>query len=260
MQTEKKVKKSSFLLILLLSMLLIVPQAITAQLFNSLTNPLQLNPLLFPLNTSLMPIGFYPSGITLSYPGLNELSYSILNNPLFSFYNQISPISEMITNPLLSIASSAYLPQITLGFPAIERSLPNIFNLPMPSLVSPITPMRAAAQGGTWIGTWESTFIAFIILFNSGPMTLTLIENPLLQTLSGTCILTGSRFTNTLIDVRGVITTPTFFELSGITAGGFALVLSCTLLNPAIMTGSYTVTSGFGGAVLDRGIFNLTLL
>lgn len=90
-------------------------------------------------------------------------------------------------------------------------------------------------------------------------MNMTLIENPTLNTLDGTAILVGSRFADTLFNVRGVLTGTTNFILEGIVATGNALVLNCILTSPTTMTGSYTVSSGFGGQLLDTGVFNLTL-
>jgi len=90
---------------------------------------------------------------------------------------------------------------------------------------------------------------------------MTLVENPTLNTISGTCILEGSRFANTLFDVQGVLTGTPLFELQGVIgAGGFTIVMSCTLTSPTTMTGTYTESIGFGGPVVDRGVFSLTLI
>jgi hypothetical protein len=141
----------------------------------------------------------------------------------------------------------------------IDPIMPSLLSLMAPSLAAPL-PMRVSAQAGTWVGTWQSTSIAFIILFNSGTMNMTLVENPTLNTIDGTAILVGSRFADTLFDMRGVLTDPTNFILEGIVANGIALVLNCTLTSPTTMTGSYTSSFGFGGQVVDTGVFSLTLV
>ncbi|MCL6582000.1 MAG: hypothetical protein K6U11_00015 [bacterium] len=179
--------------------------------------------------------------------------------PVFGFTEGLNPL---LFSPSLLPAYYPF-PLPLVSFPAINPLIlmtsPLSAAIPVPTAVSaPL--IRTAAQAGTWVGTWQSTFIAFIILYHSGPMTLDLIENPLLQSISGTAILQGSRYTSTLFDVRGVLPTTSTFEVSGTLPGGYAVVLSCILTSPTTITGTYTVNIGFGGILVDKGIFNLTLL
>ncbi|MEW5803419.1 MAG: hypothetical protein AB1847_15100 [bacterium] len=183
------------------------------------------------------------------------VSFSEAQYPPF-YLPPAAPVLGDFFNPFLA-------PVIPAPFFAVNPFIPTISPLsaliPASTAVAPV-PIRTAAQAGTWVGTWQSTFIAFIILYHSGPMTLDLIENPLLQSLSGTGILQGSRYTNTLFDVRGVIPTSSTFELNAILSGGYAIVLNCILTSPTTMIGTYTVSFGFGGSAIDTGIFNLTLI
>ena len=198
--------------------------------------------------------GFNPFGMGYPFFLLTNPWNGILSNPFFS----------PVTAPLSLLESFGDSPSLTFfqmpqGGLTIDPLMPNILSLMAPSPVAPL-PMRVSAQAGTWVGTWQSTSIAFIILFNSGIMNMTLVENPTLNTLDGTAILVGSRFADTLFDMRGVLTDPTNFILEGIVANGTALVLNCILTSPTTMTGSYTSSFGFGGQVVDTGVFSLTLV
>jgi hypothetical protein len=215
------------------------------------------NPLLTNLDTTFTPFSFNSYGLGFPFFNLDPFENDIFSNPLNFFFNPLtSPVSILDSLP---ISGSLPFLQIPYGGLTMGPIMPNLLTPTITSLAVPL-PMRMAAQAGTWIGTWQSTFIAFIILFNSGTMNMTLIENPTLNTLDGTVILVGSRFADTLFNVRGVLTNPTSFVLEGIVAPGNALVLNCILTSPTTMTGSYTVSSGFGGQVLDTGVFNLTLV
>ncbi|MEW6381022.1 MAG: hypothetical protein AB1611_15640 [bacterium] len=192
--------------------------------------------------------------ISLACASLSEAQYPL-----------IYPPPEVLNPYLFASGLPTYypLPAPLVSFPVINPFLPipsplSAMLLPPPAASS--LPVRTAAQAGFWVGTWQSTFIAFIILYHSGSMTLELIENPLLQSISGTGILIGSRYTDTLFDVRGVLPLSTTFELNAILPGGYAIVLSCFLTSPTTMIGTYTVTLGFGGALVDKGIFDLSLV
>ncbi len=117
-------------------------------------------------------------------------------------------------------------------------------------------PVRSAAQTGTWFGTWQSTYIAFIVLWNNGPMTLNIVVDPLFGTVLGTALLAGSRYTNIPFDVTGVKIN-NLISLEGIPALGFGITITCVLTSPTTMTGFYTVTAA--GDLRDEGTFNLTL-
>lgn len=119
-------------------------------------------------------------------------------------------------------------------------------------------PTRTAAQSGTWVGTWTSTYIAFIVLWNTGPMTLNIVVDPLLGTVVGTCVLPGSRYANIPFDVSGVKVND-IISVSGLLSTGYNMVLTCLLTSPTTMTGFYVV-EGTHIPVLDEGVFNLSLL
>jgi hypothetical protein len=209
------------------------------------------------LGTTFTPFGFNSLGMNFPFLNLNSSESSILSNYSNLLFNPVtSPLSI-----LDSFSIPNYLPLLQMPYGGLTGNLimPNMLTPATLSLAAPL-PLRGAAQTGNWIGTWQSTSVAFIILFNSGTMNMTLIENPTLSTIDGTAILIGSRFTDTLFDVRGVLTDPTNFVLEGIVAPGNALVLNCTLTSPTTMIGSYTVSFGFGGQVVDTGVFSLTLV
>lgn len=216
------------------------------------------NPLVSTL-TPLTPWGYQSWGLGSPLFQFNPFGYGFGAGSLYSLFN---PLVTRFSLPLsfpegLSGFPSLALPQVPFSFPILPPVSASQAAL---ALAAPL-PMRMAAQAGTWIGTWQSTFIAFIILFNSGTMTMTLAENPTLNTISGVCILEGSRFANTLFDVQGVLTGTPIFELQGVIgAGGFTVVMTCTLTSPTTMTGTYTESIGFGGPVVDRGVFSLTLI
>lgn len=214
------------------------------------------NPVLATLDTTFTPFSLNSFGLGFPFFSLNPLNNSIFSSPLNFLQPGTSSLSIFDSLPI-----SNFLPflQIPYGGLNMGTVMPNLLTPTIASLAAP-SPMRIAAQAGTWIGTWQSNFIAFIVLFNSGTMNMTLIEDLTLNTLDGTAILIGSRFADTLFSVRGVLTDPTNFILEGIVSTGIALVLNCILTSPTTMTGSYTVTSGFGGQLLDTGVFNLTLV
>ena len=257
----KDKRKTAIFLLLITFICVTGLHSITAQA--QFTN-INFGPMMSFLFPPLLPLNLlsYPSfGLGVPFSSLYGLNYGYALNPVNALSGQIyNPILPALSlQNLLSVSDTLTMPQIPYALSTAGLMLPNLFAPTSLSLSAP--PMRAAAQAGTWIGTWESTFIAFIILFHSGPMSMSLIENPALNTVAGTAILEGSRFANTLFDVGGVITTPTIFELQGtIGGGGFCIVLSCTLTSPTTMTGSYTITIGFGGQLVDRGVFNLTLV
>jgi len=124
----------------------------------------------------------------------------------------------------------------------------------------PLTPaaaLRTAAQSGTWTGTWQSTYIAFPILWNTGPMTLNFVEDPLLGTVLGTAVLAESRYASIPFEVAGVIVNNAI-NLEGFLYTGFDCALTGYFTSPTTMNGFYTVL-GTHIPVLDEGIFNLTL-
>ena len=89
---------------------------------------------------------------------------------------------------------------------------------------------------------------------------LNIVEDPLLGTVAGTTILQGSRYASALTEVAGVLVN-NVISLEGFLYTGFDILLTCNLTSTTTMTGFYTVlgTGGMGPAILDEGIFNLTL-
>jgi len=219
---------------------------------------LSFNPLVSSL-TPLTPWGYQSWGLGSFLFPFNSFGYGLGAGSLYSSFN---PLAARFSLPLSFSEGLSGFPSLSfLQTPFSFPTLSPLSSIPASLAIAAPLPMRMAAQAGTWIGTWQSTFIAFIILFNSGTMTMTLVENPTLNTISGTCILEGSRFANTLFDVQGVLTGTPLFELQGVIgAGGFTIVMSCTLTSPTTMTGTYTESIGFGGPVVDRGVFSLTLI
>jgi hypothetical protein len=261
----KKGTISFNIIIILISVWLIQAFPAEAQLTNITFTPIVpsyrygelWNPLFNTFDTTFTPFSFNSFGLGFPFFNLNPIENQVFSDSLNFLFRPVTPSVSILD----SLTISGSLPFFQLPFGGLNTGfvMPNLTPTTIASLATPL-PMRMAAQAGTWIGTWQSTFIAFIILFNSGTMNMTLIEDLTLNTLDGTAILVGSRFTDTLFNVRGVLTDPTNFILEGVVATGIALVLNCTLTSPTTMTGSYTVSSGFGGQLLDTGVFNLTLV
>ncbi len=200
-------------------------------------------------NSSFNPIlGFGNPALTFGNPALAFVNPTLglgslglgLNDPLGS----LALLGLNYTNPL-ALSPLAGLAGVT---PGISSSL------------GAVSQVRTAAQSGTWTGTWTSTFVAFPILFHTGPMMLNIVEDPLLGVVAGTTILQGSRFVSVLTEVAGVIVN-NVITLEGSPLVGYDLQLICYLTSPTTMNGFYTVL-GVGGMTLpisDEGIFNLTL-
>ena len=190
-------------------------------------------------NSSFNPIlGFGNASLNFTNPALSFGGLNLgLNNPLGSLsllgFNSFNPLS---LNPLAGIS------------PGLSASL------------GAIAPIRTAAQSGTWSGIWTSTFVAFPILFHSGPMMLNIVEDPLLGTVAGTTILQGSRYASALTEVAGVLVN-NVISLEGFLFTGFDILLTCNLTSTTTMNGFYTVlgTGGMAPPILDEGIFSLTL-
>jgi len=147
--------------------------------------------------------------------------------------------------------------------PFVGASLGTPFSLPGLTFgISPLSPsvvpaVRGAAQSGTWLGSWQSTYIAFIVLWNSGPMFLNIVEDPLLGVVTGTAALQGSRYASIPFAVSGVLVNNTI-TLEGFLGTGYDIVITCILTSPTTMTGFYTVL-GTTIPIMDEGIINLTM-
>ncbi|MGA1876052.1 MAG: hypothetical protein ACMUIA_10630 [bacterium] len=174
------------------------------------------------------------------------LLYGPLNLSLLSPFE-----SRTVINPLAFIQ-----------FPYLNVPIPQLTTLnPLLTSTAPVTAppvVRMAAQSGTWVGTWQSTYIAFIVLFHSGPMNLNIVVDPL-GIVTGSCILEGSRYANFLFNVTGADANGVF-TLSGFLGAGINIYLDGILTSPVTMTGNYTVSGTLGGKIWDTGVFNLTLI
>lgn len=185
-------------------------------------------------------LGFSSSGLGSPLQTLISGTTGILN-PTFGFGTSFGAFSQPglgILNPL-SLA--------TLSPLSVASSLP----------ITPAAALRSAAQSGTWTGTWQSTYIAFPILWNTGPMTLNFVEDPLLGTVVGTAVLAESRYASIPFEVAGVIVNNTI-TLEGFLYTGYDCALTGYFTSPTTMSGFYTVL-GTHIPILDEGIFNLTL-
>jgi hypothetical protein len=197
-------------------------------------------------NSSFNPVlGFGNSTLTL---GNSALTFG---NPLLS----LGGLGLELNNPLgsLSLLGLNYLNPLALSplagiTPGISASL------------GAISPARTAAQSGTWTGTWRSTFVAFPILFNNGPMVLNIVEDPLLGVVAGTTILQGSRFVSLLTEVAGVLVN-NVITLEGSPSTSYDLQLLGYFTSPTTMNGFYTVlgVGGMTAPISDEGVFNLIL-
>ncbi|MGA1841787.1 MAG: hypothetical protein ACMUIU_14275 [bacterium] len=223
-----------------------------------------LNPLVL-----FSPAGFDTFGLGNLFGNLTQLGNSTFNpvlgfgntaltfgNPTSTFGNSALSLGGLglgLNSPLgnLSLLGLNSLNPLALA-PSI--SFPGILAAPLGA----ISPIRTAAQTGTWTGTWTSTYIAFVALFNTGPMMLNIIEDPLLGTVAGTTILQGSRYASALTEVAGVLVN-NVITLEGFLFTGFNIGLTCYLTSPTTMNGFYTVY-GTTTPILDEGIFTLTLL
>ncbi|MGA1845104.1 MAG: hypothetical protein ACMUIS_11135 [bacterium] len=212
------------------------------------------------------------------FPGFGIRS-SAINTPLsaigpygwggFGFGNTLGTFSlaPFTSNPLFGFggiglglpSTLGIFPQLTGGLrsgviPPIALASSTLATAPLAAAVAPI---RTAAQAGSWTGSWQSTYIAFPVLWNSGPMLLNLAEDPLLGILAGTAVMQGSRYASIPFEVSGVIINDTI-TLEGFLGTGYDCVLTGILLSPTTMTGFYTVL-GTATPVMDEGIFNLNL-
>jgi hypothetical protein len=241
------------------------------------------------------PVAAQYTGFTISPPN-PAIGYGGLYNP-YVFLPGFGLRSSAISSPLspfglfgwgglgfgntfgtLSLVSRGYNP--VFGFGSLGLGLPSTLGIfpqltgglssgIIPSLalssfplsaVPPagiVSPTRTAAQAGSWTGSWQSTYIAFPVLWNSGPMLLNLAEDPLLGILAGTAVMQGSRYASIPFAVSGTIINDTI-TLNGFLGTGYDCVLTCILLSPTTMTGFYTVL-GTDVPVIDEGIFSLNL-
>jgi hypothetical protein len=239
---------------------------------------------ILPINTAVgygglfNPYVFWP-GIGLNAAASNAplVPFLPFSNGGFAFQNPLFGLSSTnngFFNPLLGFGGSFGTNSLS-GFNALSglNSLAGlnslnpfyIFNPVASALgasilsapVAPVLTVRSAAQSGTWLGTWQSTYIAFPILWNTGPMFLNIADDPLLGLIVGTAILQDSRYASIPFEVSGVLVNDTI-TLEGFLGTGYDCVMTCILTSPTTITGFYTVL-GTSIPVMDEGIFNLTL-
>ncbi|MGA1843924.1 MAG: hypothetical protein ACMUIS_05120 [bacterium] len=187
---------------------------------------------------SLLPFPFGGLGFGNSLFGRPATTIGLFN-PLFGFgtsWGRTPFVGASLGTPLA-------LPSLTLGISPLSASL--------------VPAARGAAQSGTWTGSWQSTYIAFIVLWNSGPMYLNIVEDPLLGVVTGTAALQGSRYASIPFAVDGVLVNDTI-NLTGFLGTGYDIMLTCILTSPTTMTGFYTVL-GTTIPIMDEGVINLTM-
>ncbi|MEW6379147.1 MAG: hypothetical protein AB1611_06025 [bacterium] len=192
----------------------------------------------------LPPLPYTPFAEGSSFFSFDPLSFPVLYDPL-NFLLPLNSLSAVSPWPVIQV------PYLTSIIPAASSLAPALSS-------SAGLPMRRAAQTGTWTGTWTSTYIAYIVLWHTGPMTLNIAVDPLTGTAVGTCILTGSKYANFLVNVSGVEAN-SVITLSGFLGTGYDLLINGVLTSPTTLTGYYTVT-GTNIPVLDEGVFSLVLL
>jgi hypothetical protein len=201
-------------------------------------------------NSSFNPVlGFGNPALTFGNPALT------FGNPALTFGNPALSLVGLglgLNNPLGSLSLLGLNALNPLALSPLTGITPGIS-----ASLGAFSPIRTAAQTGTWTGTWTSTYIAFVALFNTGPMMLNIVDDPLLGTVVGTTILQGSRYASALTEVAGVIVN-NVITLEGFLFTGFDIGLTCYLTSPTTMNGFYTVY-GTATPILDEGIFNLTL-
>lgn len=188
-------------------------------------------------------LGFGSPVLTFGNPALSFAGLGNFGGSGLGIGNPLGTLSLLGANLLLNPPSLAPVPAVA---PGVAASL----------VASPL--IRSAAQSGTWSGTWTSTFVAFPILFHTGPMMLNIVVDPLLGAVVGTVIMQGSRYVSALTDVDGVIVNNAITLGPALLATGFFLTMSCVLITPNSMTGFYTVD--FKNIIMDQGVFSLTLL
>ncbi len=232
----------------------------TAIAYEDLVNPFLFSPGLRTNAFTGMELPFLP---TWSFnPWLD--SYSFFNVNPFTSLSLYSPFTTPFLSPFdtLSMATPWTSIQplfLTPTIPVNPLSLTSLIPRAAPSSVSIAAPTRMAAQTGAWLGTWQSTYIAYIVLFHTGPMTLNIVVDPLLGTAIGTCILQGSRYANLVFNVSGVEAN-NLISLTGFLGVGYDIYLDGVLTSATTMNGSYTVLGPPGSWTYDTGVFNLTLI
>jgi len=131
-----------------------------------------------------------------------------------------------------------------LGVAGLYNSLfPSLFNTAPSATVAPIS----AEQVGTWQGLWTSSFTA-------GPITLNLIEDPLLGNLTGYVQLVANPVSSAIINVVGTVLNSQII-LDGISTNGIQII--GTLISPTNMIGTYAF---IGSGASDNGTFEASLL
>lgn len=187
-----------------------------------------------------------------SFPGLtiDPFISALLSNPFpLLLFGPLSSAS--------SLPSPIWPPYLFPTMPVAPTTLNPVAPTPLTTVAG--IPMRTAAQTGTWVGTWQSNYIAFIVLWHTGPMTLNIVVDPLTGAVTGNGTLQGSRYSSILFNVFGVEAN-NLLTVSGFLGTGYYIYLDGTLTSTTTMTGSYTVVGTSGGTILDYGTFNLTLI
>jgi len=205
-------------------------------------------------------IAFVCPGEAQYSPLSNVVGYGWLFNPSVftpglrsaaSYYPVFDPLAPLVypSSPLLSPLYFPLLPALPIvPSPVIPTALSAA---PAASTIS-----RTAAQTGTWTGTWTSTHFNFVIVWQTGPMFLNIVVDPL-GGVTGSAILQGSRYATVTFTLSGVELN-NIITLEGLLSTGYGITLTCILTSPTTMTG-YWVVTGTSVPVLDEGVFDLTL-
>ncbi|MGA1869330.1 MAG: hypothetical protein ACMUJM_12390 [bacterium] len=167
-----------------------------------------------------------------------------------------APVVPVVTAPVVTapvptvVAPPPTVPVTTVVPPtaAVSQLLP-----PIP--FAPIAPLAFVEQAGTWQGVWTTGLV-------SGPMTLNLVEDPILGTLAGYCQLLGNPLLGTLVDnlLGNVLNNQVYLEGSGLGAGSttFQIDIVGTLTSATTMTGTYTLIES--SSIRQTGSFEVTLI
>lgn len=168
-----------------------------------------------------------------------------------------SPFS--LQNMYLSIGAGSGLNyQIPFLQGAPLLGVAGLYNSLFPNLFNHISTVPAALVAAEQVGTWEGLWTSGVV---SGPMTLNLVEDPILGTLTGFVQLLGNPTLGSLTDVTGeVLNNQIYVSGSGIGLGSmtFKIDIIGTLTSPETMTGTYSIINST--SVVETGAFDLSLL
>lgn len=131
----------------------------------------------------------------------------------------------------------------------------------------------AAVIAETWVGQWSGVQIIPLAALpavagaTTGPMTLRLIEDPLLQTVNGSAVLEFNTFLHGGVELSGIasyalLSLNGILELPLVPGGLLNVTVNCIQDTPTHMTGDYKVHDFIAGyyKIYETGTFELELL